>query len=123
MIQYTPVINSINYCGCDIDVLRLDLIHSDISGNKWFKLKKNIRKARQDEQKTIITFGGAYSNHIAATAAACKLATVNSIAVIRGEETPILNSTLQTAKEKGMQFILLIGKPIQKKKRLSLKNI
>lgn len=104
MINYEPIINKILYQNFEIDVLRLDLVDPEVGGNKWFKLKKNIKKARQDEQKTIITFGGAYSNHIAATAAACKTLRLNGIAVIRGEETEILNPTLQTAKEKGMQF-------------------
>lgn len=104
MIHYEPIIHKIQYQDVDIDVLRLDLIDPEISGNKWFKLKKNIKKARQDEQKTIITFGGAYSNHIAATAALAKIAGLNSIGVIRGEQTDILNPTLQLAKEKGMQL-------------------
>ncbi|MBL7918781.1 MAG: pyridoxal-phosphate dependent enzyme [Bacteroidia bacterium] len=104
MIQYTPVVDKINYSGINMDVLRLDLIDPEVSGNKWFKLKKNFKKARQDEQKTVITFGGAYSNHIAATAALAKIAGLNSIGVIRGEQTEILNPTLQLAKEKGMQL-------------------
>lgn len=104
MIKYEPIIHKIRYQDFEIDVLRLDLVDPEVGGNKWFKLKKNIKKARQDEQKTIITFGGAYSNHIASTAAACKALKLNCVAVVRGEETPILNPTLQTAKEKGMQF-------------------
>lgn len=104
MINYEPIINRIQFKNFDIDILRLDLIDPEISGNKWFKLKKNFKKAKQDEQKTVITFGGAYSNHIAATAALAKLAGLNSVGVIRGEQTEILNPTLQLAKEKGMQL-------------------
>ncbi len=104
MINYEPIITKIQFQNFDIDVLRLDLIDPEVSGNKWFKLKKNFKKARQDEQKTVITFGGAYSNHIAATAALAKVAGLNSIGVIRGEQTEILNPTLQLAKEKGMQL-------------------
>ncbi|MEO6304419.1 MAG: pyridoxal-phosphate dependent enzyme [Bacteroidia bacterium] len=109
MIPYDPIIQKINsdiFTAKDlsVEILRLDLIHPEVSGNKWFKLKQNIKKAEQDEQKIIITFGGAYSNHIAATAALCKLKRLNSIGVIRGEQTEILNLTLQTAKEKGMQL-------------------
>ncbi len=104
MIHYEPIINKIQFQNFDIDVLRLDLIDPEVSGNKWFKLKKNFKKARQDEQKTVITFGGAYSNHIAATAALAKIAGLNSVGVIRGEQTEVLNPTLQLAKEKGMQL-------------------
>ena len=55
----------------NVDVLRLDLIHPIISGNKWFKLKYHIRAALGEKKKGIVTFGGAYSNHLAATAVAC----------------------------------------------------
>ena len=52
-----------------VDVLRLDKIHPLISGNKWFKLRYYIEEAKQENKKTILTFGGAWSNHILATAA------------------------------------------------------
>ncbi|MBA3682019.1 MAG: pyridoxal-phosphate dependent enzyme [Bacteroidetes bacterium] len=122
MIKYEPIINKIQFQNLDIEVLRLDLIDPEISGNKWFKLKKNLRKARQDEQKTVVTFGGAFSNHIAATAAACKVARLNSIGVIRGEQTEILNSTLQTAKEKGMQLYFVDRETYAKKETVEFKK-
>ena len=56
-----------------VSVLRLDLVHPVISGNKWFKLKCYIEEAREKNRKTIITFGGAWSNHIIATACTCSL--------------------------------------------------
>ena len=122
MIYYEPIINKIQFQNFEIDVLRLDLIDPEVSGNKWFKLKKNIKKARQDEQKTIITFGGAYSNHIAATAAMCKVIKLNSIGVIRGEQTEILNPTLQTSKEKGMQLYFVDRETYSKKDSVEFKK-
>ncbi|RFS19834.1 pyridoxal-phosphate dependent enzyme [Chitinophaga silvatica] len=85
-------------------VLRLDKLHPEVSGNKWFKLKYNISIARENN-KGILTFGGAYSNHIAATAMACKLANIPCIGIIRGEELEQnLNHTLKLAKDNGMQL-------------------
>jgi len=85
-------------------ILREDLIHPEISGNKWRKLKYNIQEAKTEGKDTVLTFGGAYSNHIAATAAAGKHFRLKTIGVIRGEETLPLNPTLASAKENGMQF-------------------
>lgn len=90
--------------GIQVMVLRLDLIHPEVSGNKWFKLKHNINEMRRQNKNTLLTFGGAYSNHIAATAAAGKAMGFNTIGVIRGEEHKPLNATLAKAKENGMQF-------------------
>jgi 1-aminocyclopropane-1-carboxylate deaminase/D-cysteine desulfhydrase-like pyridoxal-dependent ACC family enzyme len=83
---------------------RDDLLHPEVSGNKFRKLKYNIRHAIEHEYDTILTFGGAYSNHIAATAAAAKLSNLKSIGLIRGEEQLPLNSTLQTAVNNGMEL-------------------
>ncbi len=83
-------------------MLRLDLLDEDISGNKWFKLKKNIEEAKRLCKKQIITFGGAFSNHIAATAKACSIAGFDSIGIIRGEE--IANHTLKKAALNGMKL-------------------
>ncbi|MGE0562180.1 MAG: 1-aminocyclopropane-1-carboxylate deaminase/D-cysteine desulfhydrase [Flavobacteriales bacterium] len=85
-------------------VLREDLIHQEISGNKWRKLKYNIQEAKNQGFNRIVTFGGAYSNHIAATAAAGKHFGIETIGIIRGEETLPLNITLQFAAENGMKF-------------------
>ena len=107
MIPYTPIINQINFNGYQIGILRLDLIHPEISGNKWFKLKYNLEQAKKENKNTIITFGGAFSNHIAATAVACKLNELKSIGIIRGEETSADNSTLQLAKQNGMKLLFV----------------
>lgn len=88
-------------------VKREDLIHPFISGNKYRKLKYNILEAKHKGLSTILTFGGAYSNHIAATAYAGKLNGIRTIGVIRGEELNqnwMLNPTLAQAHEHGMDF-------------------
>lgn len=82
-------------------VLRLDLLHPEVSGNKWFKLKYNLEAAGT---RPIVTFGGAYSNHIAATAAACALSGIPCTGIIRGERPAVLSHTLQQAAGKGMQL-------------------
>ncbi|HEX7846816.1 MAG TPA: pyridoxal-phosphate dependent enzyme [Chitinophagaceae bacterium] len=87
-----------------IAVLRLDKIHPVISGNKWFKLQFYLKDAIEQGKKTILTFGGAWSNHIIATAAACQLNGLSSIGIIRGEEAPELSPTLKQAKELGTQL-------------------
>jgi len=105
LIFYEPIIQNLK---CDsfyeIDVLRLDLIHKEISGNKWFKLKRNLAKARIENHDTVITFGGAFSNHIAATASACKQYGLNSVGIVRGEEKDSSNFTLSEAEKNGMRL-------------------
>lgn len=98
-----------------VSVLRLDKIHPIISGNKWFKLRFYIDEAKRLRKKTIVTYGGAWSNHIIATAAACKLSGLRSIGVIRGEEPKRYSSTLQQAKEWGMQLLFISREEYQKK--------
>jgi 1-aminocyclopropane-1-carboxylate deaminase len=88
--------------GCNIDVLRLDQLHPIISGNKWFKLKYHLQQAKQLGFNTIATFGGAFSNHIVATAFACKQEGLQSIGIIRGEQPANLSPTLQAATHYGM---------------------
>lgn len=83
---------------------RDDLLHPEVSGNKFRKLKYNIQRAIAGGYNTILTFGGAYSNHIAASAAAAKLSNLKSIGIIRGEEHQPLNVTLQTAVNNGMEL-------------------
>lgn len=90
--------------GTTVDILRADLVHPVISGNKWFKLRFYIEEALQLGKTTILTFGGAYSNHIIAVAAACHVAGLRSVGVIRGEEPERLSHTLQQTKEYGMQL-------------------
>ena len=83
---------------------REDLIHEKISGNKWRKLYYNLKFAQSENRSTLVTFGGAYSNHIAATAAAGKMFGFTTIGVIRGEAHPTLNPTLRYASQCGMEL-------------------
>lgn len=88
-------------------VKREDLIHPLISGNKYRKLKYNLIAAKEQGFDTLLTFGGAFSNHIAATAYAGKLHGLKTIGVIRGAELSekwTENRTLKLAHEHGMQF-------------------
>lgn len=86
---------------------REDLIHPFISGNKFRKLKYNLEEAKTFGFKTLLSFGGAFSNHIAAVAAAGKEFGFNTIGIIRGEELFDKideNSTLKFAEQSGMRF-------------------
>ena len=85
-------------------VQREDLIHPDVSGNKWRKLKYNLLHAKDEGFQKVLTFGGAFSNHIAATAAAAQIMGMESVGLIRGEEHLPLNLTLAQAQEFGMHF-------------------
>jgi 1-aminocyclopropane-1-carboxylate deaminase len=91
----------------DISVLRLDKIHPVISGNKWFKLRYYLEDAKAKGKKSILTFGGAWSNHIIATATAGKLNGFNTVGIIRGEEPAVLSPTLLNAKAEGMQLVFI----------------
>lgn len=81
---------------------REDQIHPVISGNKWRKLRYNIEKAIQLNKKSILTFGGAHSNHLHATAEACKLAGLKSIGIVRGER--IGSQTISDCEKNGMEL-------------------
>lgn len=93
---------------------REDKIHPFVSGNKYRKLKYNIEKARQQQQQTLLTFGGAFSNHIVATAVAGKMNGFKTIGVIRGDElaknlesTLANNTSLREAHKNGMEFLFV----------------
>lgn len=106
-IRLDPIKNLYQQQGVEVDILRLDLIHPGISGNKWFKLSEYLADADRQGKKVLLTFGGAFSNHIAATAAACKESGVRCIGIIRGERAPTLSHTLQAAEENGMDLYFL----------------
>ncbi len=86
-------------------IKREDQLHPEISGNKWRKLKYNFLRAKEERKDIILTFGGAYSNHIFATAAAAREYGLKSIGIIRGEEHLPLNPTLSFAVKNGMQLV------------------
>ncbi|MCU0447639.1 MAG: pyridoxal-phosphate dependent enzyme [Microscillaceae bacterium] len=90
--------------GLNFYVYRLDLAHLPIGGNKYFKLKYNLIQAQSAGFDTLLTFGGAYSNHILATALAGQALGLQTIGIIRGEETLPLNSTLAFAQTCGMKL-------------------
>jgi 1-aminocyclopropane-1-carboxylate deaminase/D-cysteine desulfhydrase-like pyridoxal-dependent ACC family enzyme len=93
--------------GFRFQIKRDDLIHPEVSGNKWRKLRLNIDAARKQGCDTLLTFGGAFSNHIAATAAAGRLLKLNTIGVIRGEAQYAGNPTLRKARAEGMKLHFL----------------
>lgn len=88
--------------GISLSVWREDLNHPDVSGNKWWKLRYNLAEARTHGYSALLTFGGAFSNHIYATAAAAPSFGLASIGVIRGEA--VSNPTLRFAAACGMQL-------------------
>ena len=93
--------------GISLVIKREDLIHPFVSGNKFRKLKYNLLQAKAENQSTLLTFGGAYSNHIAAVAYAGKENGFQTIGIIRGDELGDKiesNPTLKFAQECGMQF-------------------
>lgn len=94
-----------------LDIRREDEIHPYVSGNKFRKLKYNFIEALDQRASKIVTFGGAYSNHIVATAALGKIANIPTVAMVRGKELEIkldevlkTNATLSFAKSQGMEF-------------------
>ena len=103
----TPVIQEIvpeqNPNGVRLFIKREDFLHPVISGNKWRKLRYNLLAAKEAGETTLLTFGGAYSNHIHAVAGAAKEYGLKSIGIIRGEEHLPLNHTLHEAQGMGME--------------------
>ncbi len=126
-IQQTPYNQHINDCllkkkEIDLYVKREDVLHQHISGNKFRKLYYNIIAAQAQQHDTLLTFGGAFSNHIAATAAAGKEYGFKTIGVIRGDElgknlskTLAENPTLQFAATQGMEFYFVSRKAYREK--------
>jgi 1-aminocyclopropane-1-carboxylate deaminase len=94
---------------------REDLIHPIVSGNKWRKLKYNLAEAKKEGHQTILSFGGAYSNHIHALALAAQEAGLKSIGIIRGEKTEPLNSTLSYAQSCGMELYFISREEYRRK--------
>jgi 1-aminocyclopropane-1-carboxylate deaminase len=93
--------------GVRLVLKRDDLINPDVPGNKWRKLKYNLAEAQRSGQRTLLTFGGAYSNHIRAIAAAGERFGFTTIGIIRGEEHLPLNDSLAYAVRHGMRLTYL----------------
>lgn len=107
----------------ELYIKREDLLHPLISGNKFRKLKYNIQEAKELGYKKLLTFGGAYSNHILATAAAGKEFGFKTIGIIRGEElinNYLQNPTLLYASQLGMQFYFIDRNTYRNKEDISL---
>ena len=96
--------NLLEKASVEVFMLRLDEVHSAISGNKIFKLVYFLDEAQKSSHRTIITFGGAYSNHLAATAFAANALNLKSIGIVRGEKPNILSPTLLFCLQKGMKL-------------------
>lgn len=105
----------LNQKNIEAEVLRLDMIDPVVSGNKWFKLKKHVQDAINKQKKTLLTFGGAFSNHILATAAFCSRNKIASVGIIRGEKPKNLSSTLQEAMSFGMDLFFVEREKYQQK--------
>ncbi|WP_375238972.1 1-aminocyclopropane-1-carboxylate deaminase/D-cysteine desulfhydrase [Aurantibacter sp.] len=98
----------LDYSSVSLSIKREDKIHEFVSGNKFRKLKYNIEAAESGVYNQLLTFGGAFSNHISATAAAGKLNNIKTIGIIRGDElNDKSNQTLKFAKQCGMQLIFV----------------
>ncbi len=85
---------------------RDDLVHPELPGNKWRKLAPNLRAAVAGGQRAVVTFGGAYSNHLRATAAAGRLLGLETVGIVRGEELARrpLNDSLAKCAADGMRL-------------------
>ncbi len=106
---------------CTVYIKREDLIHPIVSGNKFRKLKYNILQAKLENKTKILTFGGAFSNHIAAVAFAGKDNGFQSVAIIRGDELENRvseNPTLSFARNCGMHFEFVSREAYKKKSEL-----
>lgn len=96
-----------SFNAANVFVLRDDLLHPEISGNKWRKLKHNLLEARAMGHDRLLTFGGAFSNHLAAVAAAGKIFNFKTAAFVRGENASPLNPTLTYCRECGMELFFM----------------
>ena len=111
--------------GIRLYLKREDRTHPHISGNKYRKLKYNLAEALKEGYQRLVTFGGAYSNHIAATAYAGKVVGMETIGVIRGDELALCveeNPTLHFAKECGMQFHFITREKNREKHTLAFQE-
>lgn len=87
-----------------VDVLRLDMVHPVVSGNKGYKLRYHLQEAESKGHQSILTFGGAWSNHLVATAYACQQLGYQATAIVRGERPKLFSNALSDAAGFGMVF-------------------
>ena len=105
-----------------LDVLRTDLLHPLISGNKWYKQKGHFQHALAHGYTQVLSFGGAWSNHIHALAASCLGFGIPAIGVIRGERSPTLTPTLIDAEAMGMRLHFVNRKDYRNKTSADFKK-
>ena len=119
-----PHIQSIASFGHDqkVDLLRLDLLHPIVSGNKFYKLRYYIELALEKGVSTVASFGGPYSNHIVALAYTAKEAGLKSIGYIRTNTDEPMTPTLKEAKAYGMDLVYLGRTDFQSKKAAILQS-
>ena len=119
-----PPIQAVPSFGHDqkVDLLRLDLLHPIVSGNKFYKLRYYIEFALAKEVSTVASFGGPYSNHIVALAYTAKEAGLKSIGYIRTNTDEPMTPSLKEAKAYGMEFVYLGRTDFQSKKAAILQS-
>lgn len=116
-----PFVQPLNldwYQGCveAISMLRLDVIHPVVSGNKWYKLQHYLKAVQETGAKGILTFGGAYSNHLVAAAAAAQASGLKSIGIVRGlHAADSLTPTLKDCVSFGMQLVFVTKEEYNRK--------
>lgn len=111
MINEAPALEDISYWAphgsCrSLSILRLDIVHPVVSGNKWYKLRYNFAEALAQNKKAVLTFGGRHSNHLVATACAACRAGLKSIGIVRGVYDKVQSTaTLESCREYGMELL------------------
>ena len=118
-------ISSLSYfhhLGHSVDMLRLDMVHPIVSGNKWYKLKLYLQEAKEQNAKILASFGGPFSNHIVALAYAGQFVGLKTIGYIRTNENEPITPSLQEALKYGMQLVYLGRTHFQEKKNELLNN-
>lgn len=116
--EHSPVIDNVQWeiekgVMVEFDVMRLDLLHPQISGNKWYKIKYQLQDAMKKGAQSVLSFGGAYSNHLHALAYAGFLSGIKTIGIIRGEQ--VQNQTLVDCHSWGMEIHFVDRKRYRKK--------
>ena len=106
--------------GVDLFIKRDDLLHPEISGNKWRKLKYNLFELEKSDKSGFITFGGAYSNHLHAVAAAGKEFDFITVGIVRGEKPDVLSPTLQNCSDLGMKLVFVSREEYRLKEKSNL---
>ena len=122
VIQVTDVSHFFQLEKGTLLMARLELYDLDIPGNKYWKLKYNIEALRREGKEHLVTFGGAYSNHIAATAEASKKYGFSCTGIIRGEKESMVNHTLSRARQLGMS-LRFIDRETYRKWKLGMVNL